>query len=411
MRIAIWHNLSSGGAKRALHDHVVALKSRGHYLEAWCPPTADRSYLPLGQMIDEHVVKLCWRSFTQGSKFAEVLKIFSHRLRLAALDRHSAECVRQIERGRFDIIYAHCCVFTRAPFIARHSALPSVLYLQEPNRMLYEALPRLPWAALPRPITLADAVASIPARVHDAARVSLYRTMAREELQNAAAFDRILVNSYYSRESVLRAYGLNAKVCYLGIDTDRFRPMRTRPEDPFCIVSVGALIPEKNAEFILEAIGRVRRRPIKLLWVANIVNREYQRRLSIAAMKYGVIFEVQERISDAKLVEAMNRASLVLYAPRLEPFGYIPLEANACGKAVVAVAEGGVRETVVHNVNGILVDHDPGLVAQVIESLMDDPEKRRTLGMAGRRMVVAKWNLSQAADNIERQLLHIAKGE
>jgi glycosyltransferase involved in cell wall biosynthesis len=409
MRIAIWHNLSSGGAKRALHDHVAALKSRGHYLEAWCPPTADRSYLPLERMIEEHVVELRWRPVAQGSLFAEALKLFSHRQRLAALDRHSAECVRQIECGGFDILYAHCCVFTRAPFIARHTTLPSVLYLQEPNRMLYEALPQLPWAALPRPTTVANAIASIPARARDAARIRLYRTLAREELQNAAAFDRILVNSYYSRESVLRAYGLDARVCYLGVDTDRFRRTRTETGAQTCIVSVGALIPEKNAEFVLEAVGQVGRRPINLVWVANIVNREYQRQLNLTAAKHGIQFDVKERISEANLVETLNRANLIVYAPRLEPFGYIPLEANACGKAVVAVAEGGVRETIVHNVNGMLVDHDTGSVARAIEGLLDNPGKRRALGAAGRRMAVANWNLSRATDNIERQLLDIAR--
>src|SRR5438270_5425310 len=46
MKIAIWHNLPSGGAKRALHDQVVGLKARGHELEVWCPSSADPNYLP-----------------------------------------------------------------------------------------------------------------------------------------------------------------------------------------------------------------------------------------------------------------------------------------------------------------------------------------------------------------------------
>ncbi len=58
MRIAVWHNLPSGGGKRALYEHVRGLIQRGHYVEAWCPPTASQTYLPLSLMIKEHVTPL-----------------------------------------------------------------------------------------------------------------------------------------------------------------------------------------------------------------------------------------------------------------------------------------------------------------------------------------------------------------
>ena len=56
MKIAVWHNLPSGGGKRALYNHVRGLRERGHTLESWCPPTADQNYLPLSELIAEHVV-------------------------------------------------------------------------------------------------------------------------------------------------------------------------------------------------------------------------------------------------------------------------------------------------------------------------------------------------------------------
>ena len=58
MRIAVWHNLPSGGAKRALHDQVRGLVGRGHVVESWCPPTADQEFLSIGQLVPEHVVPL-----------------------------------------------------------------------------------------------------------------------------------------------------------------------------------------------------------------------------------------------------------------------------------------------------------------------------------------------------------------
>src|SRR5260221_3882931 len=58
MKIAVWHNLPSGGGKRALYYHARGLVQRGHFVEAWCPPTSNRNYLPLGEFITEHVLPL-----------------------------------------------------------------------------------------------------------------------------------------------------------------------------------------------------------------------------------------------------------------------------------------------------------------------------------------------------------------
>ncbi|MHB1599044.1 MAG: hypothetical protein ACYCXY_09175 [Acidimicrobiales bacterium] len=58
MRIAVWHNLPSGGGKRALYDQIRGLLELGHYVESWCPPSADQSFLPLGDLVTEHVVDL-----------------------------------------------------------------------------------------------------------------------------------------------------------------------------------------------------------------------------------------------------------------------------------------------------------------------------------------------------------------
>src|SRR5258708_39613497 len=58
MKIAVWHNLPSGGGKRALYYHVRGLVQRGHSVESWCSPLADRSYLPLSEFVTDHVVPL-----------------------------------------------------------------------------------------------------------------------------------------------------------------------------------------------------------------------------------------------------------------------------------------------------------------------------------------------------------------
>jgi glycosyltransferase involved in cell wall biosynthesis len=116
------------------------------------------------------------------------------------------------------------------------------------------------------------------------------------------------------------------------------------------------------------------------------------------------------KIDDNALIDLFNRASVMVYAPRLEPFGYSPLEANACGLPVVAVAEGGVRETIIDGVNGLLVEYDPRAMALVIARLLQEPSTARRLGATGRKLVVEKWSLEAAMERLEQHLIKVAHG-
>src|SRR5258705_6351165 len=73
----------------------------------------------------------------------------------------------------------------------------------------------------------------------------------------------------------------------------------------------------------------------------------------------GVDLQIRMIVPDEELVEILNRAALLLYTPSLEPFGFAPLEANACATPVVAGCEGGVRGTVVVCGHRLLVVRDP----------------------------------------------------
>jgi glycosyltransferase involved in cell wall biosynthesis len=122
------------------------------------------------------------------------------------------------------------------------------------------------------------------------------------------------------------------------------------------------------------------------------------------AKSLAVDFEAKEMVSDDDLIGILNRAAMMVYAPRLEPFGFPPLEANACGLPVVAVAEGGVRETVVDGINGLLVEPDEKAMASAIKRRWDDKNLAYTLGQNGRKLVAEKWSLEASIDRIERRL-------
>lgn len=379
MRIAVWHNLPSGGGMRAMFDHVRGLVARGHAVEVWCPPTADRDFLPLGDLVKEHVIPL-------GPPEALPLRMINRSGfrsnvygRLRSLDVHCQMVAREIG-DRFDVLFAGSSRAFRVASIGRHIAIPSVLYLPEPYRRLYEAQPGLAW-------------------VEDGWALRRgWRRVATEERRNAAAFDRVLVNSLFSRESLLRTYGLDAEVCYLGVDTDRFCP---GGEPGSHLIGVGAIAPNKNIEFVLRALGRVVPVRPRLIWVGNVAKPAYLEQLSEVARAEGVEFEARIGISDEMLIDLLQTALAMVYAPRLEPFGFAPLEANACGTPVVAVAEGGVRETVRDGRTGLLRSHDENDFADALQQLIADDDLRRTLGLGGRSWAEEFWSLDAAVGRLE----------
>ena len=218
MRIAVWHNLPSGGGKRALYYHVRGLVERGHSVEAWCPSTSDRNYLPLSELITEHVLPIDIGQKGKSVAGTPLLGLHGDQLRQAkALDEHCQRCAEEINRGDFDILFANSSIIQAVSSIGRYVNTKKVLYLQEPNRWLYEAREGgLPWVAVP-------AVGQAWRRPHylrwflfNLMSVQRLRVLARDERLNASAFDLILVNSYFSRETLLRVYGLDSTVCIWG---------------------------------------------------------------------------------------------------------------------------------------------------------------------------------------------------
>jgi len=411
MRIAVWHNLPSGGGKRALYYHVRGLIERGHSVEAWCPSTSDRNYLPLSELITEHVLPIDIGQKGKSVARNPLLGLHGDQLRRAkALDEHCRQCADEINRRNFDILFANSSIIQAVSSIGRYVKAKKVLYLQEPNRWLYEAGEGgLPWVAIPAATRSWMRPRYIRWFLWNLIDTQRLRVLARDERLYASAFDLILVNSYFSRETLLRLYGLDSTVCYLGVDTQLFVNHQHIREN--FVVGVGQLTPSKNVEFVIKAVAKIGIPRPRLVWIANMGADWYYEKMRSLAESYEVTFEARASIDDNELVDILNRATAMVYAPRLEPFGLAPLEANACGLPVVAVAEGGVRETIIDGVNGFLVQHQPQMMAQAIQRLAHDKDLAAQLSKNGSKIVQEKWSVNSAVERLERQLTQAATAE
>jgi glycosyltransferase involved in cell wall biosynthesis len=394
VKIAIFHNLPSGGAKRALYSFVKYLKNAGNQVDVHVPSTANENYLPLKDIVDGFYIYPVRRTMMGviSSSFRYILP-----RSFVDLKRAQERIADEINVGPYDVVFSEQDQFTMTPFLLRRLKKPTVYYCQQPSRVQELVLQEVVWAAFPMP--------PVPAykRIWRAYLKSLDITAPKIDKENASHAKYILTNSYFSRETILRAYGLNSFVSYLGIDADLFRPL-SLPKGNF-VLSVGECRPHKGYDFTIRSLSLIDelRRP-KMVIVSNSTTPAWEAHLVRMAAGLRVDLEVKKSISDSELVCLYNRARLFVDAAILEPFGLAPLEAMACGTPVVAVKEGGLRESVLHNETGILTPRDEGAFAQATTDLLENDEQRERMGCRGVEVVRSFWTVRQAGERLEAHL-------
>ncbi len=170
------------------------------------------------------------------------------------------------------------------------------------------------------------------------------RQMAGWDRATATRPDRYVAISHYVAGRIRRYYNRQASVVYPPVDTDFYRPNGSEPED-FALV-VSALVPYKRIGLAVEACDRAH---VPLVVVGDGPDRAKLERDARGHTRF------LGRVSDHEIRDLYRRATMVLL-PGEEDFGIVPLEAQACGRPVVALGRGGALETVVEGVTGALVD-------------------------------------------------------
>jgi len=160
--------------------------------------------------------------------------------------------------------------------------------------------------------------------------------------RTAERVDRFVTLSRHVQDRIRRFYGRVADVVHPPVDAEFFTPgPDAAPGDYDLIVS--ALVPYKRVDLAVCAYRRLGW-PLKIAGTGT----EFARLRPLA----GPRTEFLGWQSDAQL-RALYRGARLLVFPGEEDFGLVPLEAQACGRPVVALGRGGVLETVVAGETGV----------------------------------------------------------
>jgi len=414
MRIAVFHNLASGGAKRSLYEFVRGLAERGHHVDAYYLTSADEDFLPLSSVAAQTFSYEFVSPSPPASGFLGRLYWYLHpvreEIRLHRLQQISRTIADDIDCRSYHVAFVNHCQFVQSPYVLRYLSTPAVYFCHEPLRAVHEP-----------PVTrgLRSRKESLTTRntgLRGALRLPITllewkyrRKLASDDRINACSATLTITNSHYSREAVYKAYGLFAKVNYLGADTALFHPLPEQERENL-VLSVGTLFPFKGHDYVIRALSHIptHRRP-KLVIAYNRASKEEKRFLVALASEHNVRLELYPMVTGRRLVGLYNRAQVTVCAQIMEPLGLVPLESMACGTPVVAVKEGGFRETVISGQTGFLVDRDPSKIAGAIDRLCSEPGLRTTLAQQGRAHVVDKWSWARSLDTLEKHLQSVAE--
>ncbi len=404
LKIAVFHNLPSGGAKRSLYTYVDYLTQHGHIVDVFIPTTANEDYLPLKNVasnIIEYKVKPSFIREKIYSIFSYVPAIFK-KVSVNNVMKTEKKIAEDLNDSGYDIVYCEQDQYTMTPVILKYLKIPTIYYCQQPIRKDL-ILTKVNDQKTKVGIFNHPLIKPFAEYYVDYVETRDYQ----RDLEFAQYSTNLLANSYFSHESILRQYGKNAYVSYIGVDTKMFKPLNLK-RDNF-VLSVGTCIPPKGYDFLIKSIAHIPKeeRP-ELVIVGNSSDEGWVSYLKELAKEKEVELDILTMISDEDLIQLYNKAKLVVYAPYLEPFGYVPLEAMACGTPVVGVKEGGIRETVRHNKNGLLTQRDEKDFANAIIKLTNDEELWNKCSETGKKYVETFWTLEHAGerllDNIYRVL-------
>jgi len=182
--------------------------------------------------------------------------------------------------------------------------------------------------------------------------------------------DRVVAISETVRRRIKNFHGRSSQVIYPPVDTKRFQ---FKEYGNFWL-SVNRIYPEKRIDLQFEVFRKLPEE--RLVVVGGYAEGDHAAKYYKKLVKNipGNV-DMRGAVSEKVLIELYAKCKGLICTALDEDFGLTPIEAMASGKPVVAVNEGGFRETVVHGKTGLLVEADRDELVRAIKEISKDPQQ------------------------------------
>ena len=386
----VHHRSELGGAPASLSYLIRELDENAFEAHIYCPPgPAAELFRQSGATVHTGPVAgftHIWASTYRGRRWLLFLR------ELALLPQHVVRFRRTLRRGRYELVHFNDSPLIPAAWLARRAGLPVVWHLRS----------------------------ALPEGGHDR-RSELIRNAIR-----SLATTSIAIN-----HDVAGVFGVGSTVVPNSVDLDRFHPgdgIRAKadlglPTDLPVISFFGFVYPSKGFREFIEAAAQLRDRGIdaRYLIVGGAVRGEeffrtvVGRSLQLADLTRDYESEAKHLVDELELADVVRfvpftqdtanlyQATDVVVAPSQGPeLGRPVIEAAASGVPVVASGSRTGGGVVVPGKTGILVEgFGSRVLADAVEELVREDERRRSLGRAAREHAKRNFDPARNARRIE----------
>lgn len=183
---------------------------------------------------------------------------------------------------------------------------------------------------------------------------------------------------------------------YNGVDLQQFVPVsKKRQAEQFCILCVANLIPLKGQRYLLEAVYKLRNRPLVVKLIGEGIDRD-------ALEKQCRELQIQDRVTFlgtqeySAVAEHMRNSDMFIMPSYFEAFGCVFIEAMASGVLTCGCKGTGAEEIITDSIDGILLEQkDADSIATAICFAMDNRERAGEIAARGvQRAKKFTWDAS-----------------
>jgi starch synthase len=228
--------------------------------------------------------------------------------------------------------------------------------------------------------------------------------------------DKIIAVSEAMKEDVLNNFNVpesKIEVIHNGVDISKWQytpitdhlKKEYQIEDDY-VLFVGRPNLQKGMEYLVDAADE-----IKVQLVMSAVGNdsgEYEERIMEKVKTKKNVVWIRKLLDEDEYIQLYSSARAFICPSIYEPFGIVNLEAMACETPVVATAVGGIREVVIPEVTGILIEpRNPRQIADSVNRILKDRDLARKLGENGRKRVEMCYSwaaIAQRTKNIYEAL-------
>ncbi|KAF3972298.1 hypothetical protein CMV_004188 [Castanea mollissima] len=250
-----------------------------------------------------------------------------------------------------------------------------------------------------------------------------------EEITTGMA-DMILVNSRYTASTFantfkhLHARGLRPAVLYPAVNVDQFDEPQSNKLN---FLSINRFERKKNIDLAILAFAMLHNLEGDVLQNSKLddasltiaggydkrlrENVEYLEELKSLAEREGVSHRVNfiTSCSTDERNALLSQCLCVLYTPKDEHFGIVPLESMAAHKPVIACNSGGPVETIKDGETGFLCDPTPQKFSLAMAKLIQDPAMAKRMGEEARRHVTESFSTKIFGQRLNQYIFDIAQ--